>query len=43
MGLKLSFFEIPGKGTYATIASSDKLFECHINLDKAQKATFSEV
>uniref|UniRef100_A0A7S0HRF5 Uncharacterized protein n=1 Tax=Hanusia phi TaxID=3032 RepID=A0A7S0HRF5_9CRYP len=42
MGLKLSFFEIPGKGNYATIASSDKLFECHVNLDKAQKLTFSE-
>eukprot|EP00960_Hanusia_phi_P016885 497317-Hanusia_phi.AAC.1 len=43
MGLKLSFFEIPGKGNYATIASSDKLFECHVNLDKAQKLTFSEM
>ena len=42
MDVGLNFFEVPGKGQYATLASADKLFECHIRLDAAAKATFAK-
>lgn len=32
-------FAIPGKGTYLTIASVDKTFECHINTSKVKNVT----
>ena len=74
MDVGLNFFEVPGKGPYATLArcvacargaafvgqtwpllkrpltaamhvslSADKLFECHIRLEAATKATFAKV
>lgn len=34
-----STFAIPGKGTYLTIGSDDKTFECHINTEKVKNVT----
>lgn len=31
---RISYSEVPNKGTYATISTEDKSFECHINLNK---------
>lgn len=35
-------FEIPGKGQYLTIASEDKMFECHLNMSKVARIELSE-
>jgi len=37
----ISTFAVPTKGTYLTIASPDKLFECHINTDKVKSVTLA--
>lgn len=38
---KVSTFSVPGKGDYVTIASDDKLFECHLNTSKLKKVTLA--
>lgn len=35
-GRAISYNPIPNKGTYATISTEDKSFECHINLHKVR-------
>mmetsp|Transcript_53091 Transcript_53091/g.125411 ORF Transcript_53091/g.125411 Transcript_53091/m.125411 type:complete len:213 (+) Transcript_53091:38-676(+) len=42
MSVGQSTFSVPGKGQYLTLASPDKLFECHINVDKAKTVAFSQ-
>mmetsp|Transcript_32843 Transcript_32843/g.74868 ORF Transcript_32843/g.74868 Transcript_32843/m.74868 type:complete len:208 (-) Transcript_32843:331-954(-) len=42
MGMGTNLFTIPGKGTYCTISTADKLFECHINMDKAKSVVWSQ-
>lgn len=37
----MSTFAVPGKGTYITLASIDKTFECHINESKVVSVTLS--
>ena len=34
---RVAFNEIPGKGTYATVSTEDKTFECHVNLDRVKE------
>lgn len=35
-------FSVPGKGDYVTIASEDKMFECHLNMTKVKTIELSE-
>uniref|UniRef100_A0A7S0VV11 Uncharacterized protein n=1 Tax=Hemiselmis tepida TaxID=464990 RepID=A0A7S0VV11_9CRYP len=42
MDLSMNGFNVPGKGQYLTIATEDKLFECHINLAKVESVAFSQ-
>lgn len=35
-------FSVPGKGEYVTIASEDKMFECHLNMTKVKTIEMSE-
>lgn len=35
-------FSVPGKGDYMTIASEDKMFECHLNMSKVKTIELSE-
>ncbi|PXF42171.1 hypothetical protein BWQ96_08091 [Gracilariopsis chorda] len=37
-----STFAVPGRGHFLSVASEDRLFECHINTDEVQAVSLSQ-
>jgi hypothetical protein len=38
----LAEFTVPGRGTFLTLATEDRLFECHLNASGVRRITMSE-